>query len=230
MPAKTELEDRRAAGCAARQNSAQRLKPHAVLLLGPTGAGKSPLGDWLERFSLWDRHWHHFDFGANLRAVVTGRHAGEFSTEEIQFLRRVLEAGALLEDEHFPLAARMLEVFLTQRAVGPSDLILLNGLPRHRQQARALDPKLIVIGVVHLECDAQTVGERLRRNIGGDRTQRADDSAALVERKLATYAERTQPLLDYYRERRVEILPVRVGVGTQPAEIVAQMKTWRIQR
>jgi hypothetical protein len=42
----------------------------ALLLLGPTGAGKTPLGDWLEAHGLWGRPCHHFDFGANLRAVV----------------------------------------------------------------------------------------------------------------------------------------------------------------
>jgi len=42
----------------------------AVLLLGPTGAGKTPLGEMIEARGLWGMSCLHFDFGANLRAVV----------------------------------------------------------------------------------------------------------------------------------------------------------------
>ena len=51
----------------------------AVLLLGPTGAGKSPLGDWLEARGLWGRPCHHFDFGANLRAIVAAGPSDRFT-------------------------------------------------------------------------------------------------------------------------------------------------------
>jgi adenylate kinase len=201
----------------------------AILLLGPTGSGKSPLGDWLERVSLQGRRCHHFDFGANLRAVVVGQGAGVFTLEEVRFLRRVLEAGALLEHEHFPLAARILDAFVAQKSVRASDLLVLNGLPRHLQQACALDRKLTVVGVVQLDCNARTVAERLKRNSGGDRTRRADDSETLVARKLAIYEERTRPLLNHYRERGTPILKLEVGVETQPAEIAARMESWRIE-
>ncbi|MCU0782749.1 MAG: nucleoside monophosphate kinase [Verrucomicrobia bacterium] len=201
-----------------------------ILLLGPTGSGKSPLGDWLEQVSLWGRRCHHFDFGANLRAVVAGQGAGVFTMEEVRFLRRVLEEGALLEDEHFPLATRILDAFVAQKGVQPSDLLVLDGLPRHLQQACALDWKITVIGVVQLDCDARTVAERLKRNSGGDRVQRQDDSEALVARKLVIYEERTRPLLYHYRERGTNILNVKVGSETQPAEIAARMEDWRNQR
>jgi adenylate kinase len=196
----------------------------AILLLGPTGAGKSPLGDWLERVSLWGRRCHHFDFGANLRAVVAGSGTGDFTPEETDFLRRVLETGALLEDQHFSLAARMLDAFIARRGLAASDLIVLNGLPRHLQQARALDGRLAVIGVVQLDCDARTVRERLQRNSGGDRTHREDDSEALVARKLALYEARTRPLVNHYRDRGVNVRRVHVGVGTTSAEMAAQLE------
>jgi adenylate kinase family enzyme len=79
--------------------------------------------------------------------------------------------------------------------------------------------------VVQLDCDARTVAERLRRNSGGDRAQRADDMEALVARKLAIYEERTRPLLDYYRSQGVRILKVPVGVKTQPAEMAGLLAT-----
>ena len=47
----------------------------AILLLGPTGSGKSPLGDELEANGLNGRRCLHFDFGRRLRRAAEGRPA-----------------------------------------------------------------------------------------------------------------------------------------------------------
>jgi adenylate kinase family enzyme len=201
-------------------------KLEALLLLGPTGSGKTPLGDRLEQISLGGRRCHHFDFGANLRAAVAGEVDGSFTSEEIRFLRRVLEAGALLEDEQFPLAARILDAFIARRNVQANDLLILNGLPRHVAQAKAVDRKVKVMGVIQLDCDAPTVTERLRRDSGGDRAQRNDDTELLVARKLAIYKERTRPLLHHYRAQSVPLLKISVAVQTRPAEILNRLEAW----
>ena len=132
----------------------------------------------------------------------------------------------MLEAEHFPLAARILDAFIARKSVQPSGLIVLNGLPRHLQQARAVDQQLTVVRVIQLDCDARTVIERLRRNSGGDRALRKDDAETLVARKLAIYEERTRPLLNHYRAAGAKIFNIQVGNETQPAEIVAQLEGW----
>lgn len=199
-----------------------RTRQPALLLIGPTGSGKTPLGEWLQRTGLWGRACHHFDFGAQLRAAARHGPSDAFTADEIRFLNEVLTAGALLENESFYLAERILDRCMA-RGIGPDDWLLLNGLPRHVAQAEALQHRLQVQAVVQLECDAPTVCERLRQDAGGDRAGRTDDDAALVARKLQTFAERTRPLVDYYRARGARILPIHVDVRTQPGEVAAQL-------
>jgi len=43
-------------------------RPEAVLLVGPTAAGKTPLGDALQAGGLWGRACRHFDSGRGDRA------------------------------------------------------------------------------------------------------------------------------------------------------------------
>jgi adenylate kinase len=195
------------------------MRQQAVLLIGPTGAGKSPLGEWLQAHGLWSRPCHHFDFGACLRRITGGAAAG-FSAEEIRYLQDVVGSGALLEDETFYLAIRILEDYLRRRAVRADDLLVMNGLPRHLGQADALARHLEFLAVFHLRCDAETVWERLQLNTGGDRALRADDTLEMVARKLALFSRRTEPLLDHYRSLGVPVIAVPVHAHSQPLDLL----------
>jgi adenylate kinase len=204
-------------------NELHREKLQAILLLGPTGSGKTPLGDWLETHGYRGSPCHHFDFGANLRAVVAAGPGSGMTRQEIDFLRGVLARGALLENESSCLALKILEDFIARRGIPPHDWLVLNGMPRHTTQAQTLDPLIHVRVVVQLDCPAEVVQERLRRDAGGDRAGRTDDHAGLLGRKLAEYEERTRPLAAYYRARGARVISVAVGIDTQPAEIAAQL-------
>jgi adenylate kinase family enzyme len=62
--------------------------PKAILLLGPTGSGKTPLGQVLEERGLWGHTCMHFDFGANLREIVAcNKPDGPIGAEDITLLR-----------------------------------------------------------------------------------------------------------------------------------------------
>jgi len=186
-------------------------KQPAVLLLGPTGSGKTPLGNELEARGLWGRRCVHFDFGENLRQIVAaGRPDAHVARRDIEFLKDVLRSGALLEDERFPLAERILRRFLVQREVDAAAFVVLNGLPRHVGQATALDAILDVQTVIYLHCSPETVLARVRSNVGGDRAGRADDDLLALQRKLATFCERTAPLLDHYRRQNARIETIEV--------------------
>ncbi len=189
----------------------------AAVLLGPTGAGKTPLGELIEQRGLWQQRCLHFDFGANLREVVDRNRPDEWiGAGEIEFLRGVLASGALLEDEQFPLAQRVLRCFLTRHRADGQTLIVLNGLPRHAGQARAIDAVLEVRAVVHLQCSSETVLRRIRTNAGGDRTDRVDDDLEAVRKRLVLFHERTAPLLEHYRGRGARVVTVAVTADMTP--------------
>lgn len=202
------------------------LLPKAILLAGPTGSGKTPLGEWLQDHGLWGRRCHHFDFGANLRAAASGDHR-EFTPHEVSFIQDVLEKGVLLENESFPLALRILQDFVRARRVRDDDLLIMNGLPRHVGQAEALAPHLQFLAVIDLQCTAEVVSRRLQRNSGGDRVNRSDDGIALVEKKLDIFAERTSPLLDFYSRAGVPLIPIRVEVHTRHSDIANSLSAAR---
>jgi len=209
----------------------------AILLLGPTGSGKTPLGDLLEARGLAGRRCVHFDFGARLRRIAETAPTA-FTAEEIVFIRRVLETGALLEDEHFPIAERILRGFLAEETrdrhpfflgsrtgaildIGPGKrgacpyfLVVLNGLPRHVGQAADVGRTVDVRAVVCLACTPAVVFERIRANAGGDRAGRLDDDEAAVAGKLEIYRKRIQPLAAYYRDRGVPVITIDVQADT----------------
>jgi len=174
----------------------------AVLLLGPTGVGKSPLGDAIASKGLFGRRCHHLDFGAELRsAILDKERSGAYSEEELAFIHGVLERGLLLENEHFSLAAKIISLFLERVGFSGREVLVLNGLPRHTGQARDMAGIARIHAVIVLECSADDVVFRIRDNVGGDRTGRADDHHDLIEKKLALFRERTEPLIGHYEDR-----------------------------
>jgi adenylate kinase family enzyme len=194
----------------------------ALLILGPTGSGKTPLGEHLARYGWAGRRCFHFDFGECLRRAASGAGSG-FADDEIAFLQQVLTSGALLDDESFHLAERILREFLDACGTGPDDLLILNGLPRHVGQATALASLVAVRTVLRLHCSGEVVLERLQRNAGGDRGSRTDDDDALVREKLRTYERRTAPLAEHYRRRGAAVHDLQVAAATGPAELLARL-------
>ena len=192
-----------------------------MLLIGPTASGKTPLGDILRRRGLWGRRCLHFDFGGELRGVG-GADNRPLTEQEAGAVRQSLETGALLTDEQFPIARKLLLSFLADRPAAAGDLVVLNGLPRHAGQAAGIDEFVRVVAVVNLRCTGEVVRERIRTNAGGDRSGRGDDTPQAVARRLATFARRTAPLLAHYRSKGAAVIDVDVQGGTTAEDL------WRL--
>ena len=196
----------------------------AVLLLGPTGSGKTPLGELLEKRGFWDMKCLHFDFGQQLRSSVV-RQRTPLNREEIAIVRGVLRDNALLGDEHFSIALKLFRDYLSLHQAGRSEIIMLNGLPRHEGQAEAMNGSVDIEAVLELKAAPDVVRERIRKNSGRDRRHRTDDTIQEVQRKLRLYELRTQPLVEHYRSRGVRILSYDVTVETTAVEIRSWLET-----
>jgi adenylate kinase family enzyme len=196
-----------------------RAKP-ALLLLGPTGAGKTPLGRLLEEKGLFGRKCFHFDFGAELRALPAREaRASGLEPPDLEAIRRSLATGSLLEDDEFPIALKVLRRFAERAAPGESDLLVLNGLPRHIGQARMMEDIVRVRAVVSLEAAPEVIRERILLDTGGDRIDRPDDEVRAIRQKLVIFRMRTLPLIEYYENREVPVVRITVGARMTAEEM-----------
>ena len=190
----------------------------AILLIGPTGSGKTPLGAYAETAGFAGRRCVHFDFGHQLRLAAAGTPPENgLDAAATAHVREVLATGALLENEAFAIAETILRRFIERHTTRPDDIIVLNGLPRHTGQAERIARLLRVIRIVHLQCPPEVVFARIRHNSGGDRTGRQDDTPEDIRCKLAIFEERTAPLLEHYRQQGVPVITRTVSLQGSPA-------------
>jgi adenylate kinase family enzyme len=196
----------------------------AILLLGPTGSGKTPLGDYLQQNGLAGRRCAHFDFGAHLREIDrTGELPAALAPTDLQTIRDALAGAALFENDQFRIPREILLAYCRDHALKVDDRLVLNGLPRHQGQAAALEKTVAVNLIIVLECSVEVILDRIRENAEGDREGRIDDSPQNIASKLTTFRARTVPLLDYFRG--VQVVTVCVSLHMNAAEKAAVIET-----
>jgi adenylate kinase len=195
-------------------------RTNTLLLLGPTGSGKTPIGAFCEQKGLWGKQVFHFDFGALLRKIAaTGPGFFDLADRDIEIIHRSLQTGALLENKDFHIAKNVLMSFKEKKQMQENDLLMLNGLPRHVDQAKAIDTCIDVKIILLLDCGPEVVSQRIQLNAGGDRSARIDDSFGAVEKKLKIFRDRTMPLLNHYQHKDVSIEKFQVEINTKPEDI-----------
>ncbi|MFU8780114.1 MAG: L-threonylcarbamoyladenylate synthase [Kiritimatiellia bacterium] len=192
------------------------MKPHAILLIGPTGSGKTPLGNIAETQGLHNRPCAHFDFGAQLRAH---QHAPPetMTPESLTIIHTVLEQGRLLEPDEDFVACEILLNWLHNRST--ETIVILNGLPRTIAQARAIASILHVSMVIELVADDSIIMQRISTNSGGDRKGREDDEYDAIKKRLDTYRRKTRPLVKHYMRNHIPVLQVLVSIQTDPRDV-----------
>lgn len=159
------------------------------ILFGPPGAGKGThAGAIAEKYNL-----KHLSTGELLRNEIAA------GTELGKKAKSLIEAGSLVPDE---VVEGIIESsFDTIKGV---DGFLLDGFPRTIAQGEALDKILAKRGekvdaVIAIMIPDEIVKERIagRAKVEG----RADDAnEEVIENRIRTYHERTEPLIAYYKK------------------------------
>ena len=199
----------------------------AVLLIGATGTGKTPFGEQLETQALWEKQYHHFDFGEQLRNAVSAKEKSTMlKHNDIERINSLLKSNSLLGDSDFHIAEKLLKQFIRDKAVSSvNSIIVLNGLPRHSGQADAVSAIVDIELIIYFSASASVIKDRIAYNSGGDRTDRTDDSVEEIENKLKIFRENTMPLISYYKKLDKTILEIDVDIDTIPLYIIQEMKS-----
>jgi adenylate kinase len=189
-----------------------------LVLLGPPGSGKGTQGERLNE----DLRLPYYATGDILRAAVRDE------TELGRSAKRYMDAGDLVPDE--VIVGVIAEALDSDEA---RDGFILDGFPRPTPQAEALDAKLAELGrSVTAVLLIDVSDDEVVRRLGGRRTcaanghvfhvefnppekegvcdidgseliVRDDDKPEVIRKRLDTYHEKTEPLIDYYDHRSV---------------------------
>jgi len=216
-----------------------------LVLLGPPGSGKGTQGERLNE----DLRLPYYATGDILRAAVRDE------TELGKTAKRYMDAGDLVPDE--VIVGVIVEALESAEA---RDGFILDGFPRTTPQAEALDAKLADLGrAVNAVLLIDVGDDEVVRRLGGRRTCEAnghvfhvdfnppqqedvcdidgsplivrdDDKPEVIRKRLATYHEKTEPLVDYYDSRSVlRRIDGEQDPDTVEAEIRRTLSTLRLQ-
>ena len=198
-----------------------------LLLVGPPGAGKGTQAKRIsKRYKI-----PHISTGDLLREAIANE------TQLGMRAKEYMETGKLVPD---PLIMDLLNERLDRDDCRQG--YLLDGFPRNRKQAEALDDLLscrqeklsavLLIDVDQKEIIDRITGRRTCRDCGtiyhilqspsrkegvcdqcgGNLYQRKDDHEEIIKKRLEVYFEQTLPLIQYYSE--LKLLDKMNGSGT----------------
>ncbi len=206
-----------------------------LVLLGAPGVGKGTIAEPLSK-------------RLGIPTISTGEIFRQNISENTslgQMAKKYIDNGELVPDD---VVLLLIESRLIQADCANG--FILDGFPRTIVQAKAFDEMLKkrhekITAVVNIELDEKTIITRLaaRRvcgkcghtysinfsmpaasgvcdDCGGHVTQREDDKAETVKKRLEIYRKKTQPLVEYYENAK---LLVRIQNMQEPGESVQKI-------
>jgi adenylate kinase len=186
-----------------------------ILLAGAPGAGKGTQAALLAH----QLDVPHIASGDLVREnVASGTPAGAAAGEAVA-------SGDLVPDEVIVEILRP-----TLLLAGSRGGYVLDGFPRTVAQAETVEAVFGASGasvelVVHLDVPDDVLIERLLAR------GRDDDSASVIEHRLAVYRSQTLPMLHWYAQRQqLVVVDGHASVGDVSARVVRGMQEWLLRR
>lgn len=170
-----------------------------IIVLGPQGSGKTTQAELLSQHI----NLPLIDAGTLIRQFV--EHDPDH--KEAEQVRRALVSGNMVPNG---LAGRLVKEAVERE--GKSGFVL-DGYPRSREQLAVYEPPTDIVFYLRLS-EAVCVERLFKRG-------RADDTPESIKRRLSLYHELTEPLLAYYRARKIL---VEVDGDRSIEEIQADMR------
>ncbi|MBL9141914.1 MAG: nucleoside monophosphate kinase [Phycisphaerae bacterium] len=160
-----------------------------ILLFGAPGVGKGTQGKILGRIP----GFYHLACGDVFRSL-------DMTSDLGQKFMEYSGRGELVPDE---LTIEMWKQNIHAQTIlsiykPAQDLLVLDGIPRNLNQAKALAPYLEVLHVIHLVCrDIDAMVMRMRRRaLKENRLDDADEK--VIRRRFEVYERETAPLIAHY--------------------------------
>ena len=178
-----------------------------LLFFGAPGSGKGTQGKALGMIP----RFVHFACGEVFRSLDTRTRLGQAFLE-------YSSRGELVPDElTVELWHEHIDKMVDAGRFKPDiDVLVLDGIPRNKEQARLMEQHIVVEKVFHLTCpDRNKLVTRLKKRALKD--NRLDDAnEEVIRKRLQTYEDESRPLLEYYLPHGV----VQTIDATQPPVVV----------
>ena len=157
----------------------------AILLFGYPGSGKGTQGQILAALP----GFHHVAMGDILRRLTPAHPL-------YAAIRERVSQGNLVPDE---LVMELFGSHLASLNLPPTDIVIVDGVPRSRKQVELLNHLVDVIKIFKLSIyDEAIVVDRLRRRAAAQ--NRPDDASdAVIQHRLEVYRSETESCITAYR-------------------------------
>ncbi|MCH8150938.1 MAG: nucleoside monophosphate kinase [Planctomycetes bacterium] len=179
----------------------------SVLLFGAPGVGKGTQGKLLGRIP----GFVHVASGEIFRALDKDSELGR------QSLKYSSQGLLVPDDLTIALWRKYMQCRITEQAFRPpTDLLVLDGIPRNLNQAKILDQHIEVMRIIHLTApNIDEMVERMKRRAVQE-GRRDDADEAIIRRRFDVYDQETSPMLGYYETNLI----CDVSAVGSPAEVL----------
>ncbi len=187
---------------------AERYK--CIFLFGGPGTGKGTQGEVIGAIL----GFFHCASGDIFRSI-------DPSTQVGQIFKDYSSRGELVPDDvTVRLWTETMQRWIDDGRYTPaSDLLVLDGIPRTREQAQIMDEHIDVLQVIHLTCaDRDAIVQRLKkRALDQGRTDDADEN--VIRNRWKVYDDESKPVIDHYDADKV----ASVEAIATPLQILCNM-------